>query len=420
MHWKISLLTLLLFSTSSLFAQSPQRTQKFLQKKARPILLSDTTDFSDLKALKRALKNKRIVLLGESTHGAQEMNLLKNRLIRFLHQELDFQVLLLESGIGEIFSLDQRKQELSAHKMRYAGLMGPWQSEEFVPLMAYLKKHPDLALAGFDVQRTGQSFVSLLEQLDQWVTIPGHPSLVEIEHQFSAVRTKLTDRKQKADEALAREKSAVIAALTAAQTEIRQKKNERQLADWTDQSIEFLLRSLQNRIDFIQYFYQFKLDNDYVHRFMARDSVMAENVRWLAEQIYPGKKIIISAHNHHISRFNERDFVMGEKLAEIYGQDLYAIGLFPGSGSFADNSRKEEAMETTGRPDDLQHLILQSGQKNAFLPVPKRPGSGAEWLFQPLTINNTFINIWGDDQMTLADSFDGLIFLREISPSVYR
>lgn len=190
--------------------------------------------------------------------------------------------------------------------------------------------------------------------------------------------------------------------------------------NWSEKELDLIVRSLHNRIDFIRMYFQFKQDSNYVDRFTARDSVMAENVLWLAEQIYPGQKIIISAHNHHISRFNERDFVMGEKLAGVYGDELYAIGLFPSGGSFANNSRQEEPMETTGTLEDLQYLILQTTADYQFLPIPKKSKPGAAWFFQPITINNTLINIWGDDQMTLAESFDGLIFLREISPAVYR
>jgi erythromycin esterase len=248
----------------------------------------------------------------------------------------------------------------------------------------------------------------------------GYAGLVRTEQLFSRLRGQLTDRKVKESGELKKNIGLLIDSLQMARQVLENQRVHFQAGGWSQNDLRIVDRSLQNRIDFLQIYYQFKLDQNYVQRFAARDSVMAENIIWLADQIYPGEKIIISAHNYHISRFNERDFVMGEKLAEVYGEDLYAIGLFPGTGSFANNSRKAENMETTGKADDLQQIILQSGLENTFLPIPRKPKRDVDWLFQPITVNNTFINIWGDDQLTLADSFDGLILLRKITPAVYR
>lgn len=44
--------------------------------------------FKDLQMLKPLLHDKRIVFLGESSHGVGEFNLAKTRLVQFLHQEM--------------------------------------------------------------------------------------------------------------------------------------------------------------------------------------------------------------------------------------------------------------------------------------------------------------------------------------------
>ena len=420
MYWKTPLFTLcLVFAAVWLTAQSSADIPRFLHKRGAAIQLSDTTDFSDLRKLANALRGKRVVLLGESTHGAREMNLLKNRLIRFLHEELDFKVLLFESGIGEIFGLDQQRATLSADKLRFAGLMGPWQSEAFTSLMAYAKAHPELALAGFDVQRTGASFTAILDAMDRDLSLPDAATLAGTETIFSGIRQQLIDRKVTADEQLEAEQTRAIEALTLARQTILEHTTGLIKKGWDRASVALAARSLQNRIDFIRIYYQFKLDNNYVNRFAARDSVMAENVLWLTREIYPDQKIIISAHNHHIARFNERDFVMGERLAGVFGNHLHAIGLFPGSGSFANNSRATENMESSGAWNDLQHIIGQMREALLWLKIPRKATRKSAWLFEPVTINNTFINIWGDKQLTLADSFDSLFFFREISPAVY-
>ena len=60
-------------------------------------------DFSDLQFLKPLLENKRIVQLGESSHGVAQFNQAKVRLIKFLHQECGFDIIAFESPIFGCF-----------------------------------------------------------------------------------------------------------------------------------------------------------------------------------------------------------------------------------------------------------------------------------------------------------------------------
>jgi erythromycin esterase len=58
-------------------------------------------DFSDLAPLADFVGNRRIVLLGESGHGVAEFNHLKVRLVKYLHEELGFDVVAFESSFYE-------------------------------------------------------------------------------------------------------------------------------------------------------------------------------------------------------------------------------------------------------------------------------------------------------------------------------
>jgi hypothetical protein len=48
------------------------------------------SDFSDLEPLRTQLAGRRLVLLGESSHGSREFNLAKLRLVKFMHQQLGY------------------------------------------------------------------------------------------------------------------------------------------------------------------------------------------------------------------------------------------------------------------------------------------------------------------------------------------
>ena len=61
-----------------------------------PTIAND--DFADLKPLKAAIGNSRIVVLGEQSHGDGATFLAKCRLVKFLHQRMGFDVLAWLGG----------------------------------------------------------------------------------------------------------------------------------------------------------------------------------------------------------------------------------------------------------------------------------------------------------------------------------
>jgi erythromycin esterase len=63
--------------------------------------------FADLQFFKTVLKDRRIVQLGESGHGVAEFNHAKVRLIKFLHQQMGFDVMAFESGLYECYNANK-------------------------------------------------------------------------------------------------------------------------------------------------------------------------------------------------------------------------------------------------------------------------------------------------------------------------
>ena len=55
------------------------------------------TNYSDLAPLKKAIGSSKIVLLGEQEHGDGSTYLAKSRLVKFLHNEMGFNILAFES-----------------------------------------------------------------------------------------------------------------------------------------------------------------------------------------------------------------------------------------------------------------------------------------------------------------------------------
>ena len=119
----------------------------------------DSDDFSDLKFLPNYLQNKKIIQLGESTHGAKEFNKMKVRLIKYLHQELNFNVLAFESSVFACFYAYANKLDEGPTKLMRNSIFGVWYTEEVKELFSYIietqKTKNPLILVGFDIQPSG-------------------------------------------------------------------------------------------------------------------------------------------------------------------------------------------------------------------------------------------------------------------------
>lgn len=119
---------------------------------------SSNDDFKDLQFLKEVLKDNRIVLLGEQSHREGATFEAKVRLIKFLHQELNYEIVSFESGLYDNYKAyeiikDTAYRESSLKNSIY----GIWSdTKEFEPLLKYVhiskNSSKPLRVTGFDSQ----------------------------------------------------------------------------------------------------------------------------------------------------------------------------------------------------------------------------------------------------------------------------
>jgi erythromycin esterase-like protein len=406
---QFAILFLLLLPLACLQGQSlTTDQQKFLDEHAISISSDADARQYSWKGVLESIQDKRIVLIGEFNHGSKEVFQIRNELIRELHNSHDFDVILFESGIGELIYGEYNKDSLTSTQMTY-GLFGPWRTKEFRNLMEFIQAE-HIAIAGFDVQRTGGSFVKLLDE----IAIPtalDSAFLHDLEARFGKLRKELPNRKvnldavQQRTEDLMNQYKSVYVKLQASVLPIPLTKSM------------LILQTLKNRIDYLEYMLAFKVDQNWNKRWAARDSLMADNVSWLADHIYPDQKIIIIGHNYHISRYNEKEEVMGEYLLPRYGDELYAIGIFAASGEYLNNYGKPESMTAPDSSQlDIKHIIAAIANKPVFLPISSiEKTGGSDWLDEPILINDTFIDLSNSNTMILRKSFDGLLLLDQVS-----
>jgi len=377
-----------------------------LREKAVDIEVDSLYENGNWKPLLKQLKNKRIVLLGEFNHGSKEVFVARNELIKYLHKNLGFDVILFESGIGELAPMDIFRKKISSKYMT-VGLFGGWRTQEFVQLMDYVKNE-NISINGFDIQRTGGSFERLLEIVLKQHNIDTTQAQ-KFEQRFTSEKRKLTNKKvsfdsvQNSTTALISDYSKLQKLLTNGQP------------NTTDKKIMLVQKTIENRIAFLSYQLNFKKDGDWNRRWKARDVAMAQNVEWLIETLYANRKVIIIGHNFHIARYNENEEVMGEFLKQKYDAEMYSIGVFARSGSYFDNSGNEKKMSPDANQLGIKHAIGALDGTLNFLDIQNVSKKGFSWLFEKVIVNDTFIDLNGSNEMILSKHFDGLLLFDTIS-----
>jgi erythromycin esterase len=68
--------------------------------------------------------------------------------------------------------------------------------------------------------------------------------------------------------------------------------------------------------------------------YIVRDTYMAENVEWILEQEGPEAKIVLWAHNYHVSVDPVNEWTMGSHLRNRFGDDMIVLGFNFFKGSF--------------------------------------------------------------------------------------
>ena len=374
-------------------------------------------NFEDLKCLKQYLNDRSLVQLGESSHGTKEYSLIKVRLIKFLHEEIGFDVIAFESGFFECFytyeNIDNYTSEQALNNSIYSTV---WGTEGVLELFEYIKQtqsteHP-LILSGFDLHGSGENYdkrsdflydmLSKIDTLyaeevlnfDNYVLTTGlynHNYLISNE---DSIKSKYLEIISFIDQYI--------------DQLINYYPDQEYYPIFIKQSINTTIANVKCRIAF----YEYNKDEAY----FVRDSAMASNISFLKEKLFPDKKIIIWAHNYHIAHDpdhmawynNARN--MGNWLVEKYREELYTIGLYMLRGKTKTEYNGQIIdVELPTTSYSLESILYHVRKKYLFIDVLNHPyNEGNKWMYYTITAKSSG---FADEEMIIKDEYDGIIFI---------
>ncbi len=154
---KILLLALALICCAGLNAQiTPTQNDTLIFK----TINSEQTDFSDLMPLKEIWGNTKYILLGEQSHGEGATFEARVRLIKFLHQEMGFEIVAFESGMYDNYHAFNKVKsgEKTSPNPFNKSILSIWSAtkennELFKYVQSTLRSDNPLQIAGFDFIR---------------------------------------------------------------------------------------------------------------------------------------------------------------------------------------------------------------------------------------------------------------------------
>jgi erythromycin esterase len=382
-------------------------------------------NYSDLQCLKQYLENRTLVQLGESSHYTKEYSQVKIRIIKFLHEQLGFDVIAFESGFFECFYTNENILNFSVTDAIKNSIFSIWGTP-MIDLFTYIKatqstSHP-LTLAGFDCQYTSAYF-----------SISKRPGLLF--DLISKVDIRYANEVRNFDSLTTiKFKSSSFPYSTQYKDSI--KAGYSRLNSFIDQHYDSLIlfypdnpvyplilkQSVSSTLAFLDELL-FYLYNDIFKYYAVRDSAMAANVVFLKEKLYPQKKTIIWAHNYHIAKsgyphaVNPDSKVMGVYLAEKYGSELYTIGLYMLRGTTRDNNGNIIHVPLPVSSNSLEGILYQIRKKYFFVDLLHQSYSeGNKWMYNPVSAKSYG---YANESMVLRNVYDGIIFLDSTSVALY-
>lgn len=413
----------MIFSSLDVYGESD--ITNALKENLIPLKTTESENgFEDLMPLQEILKDKKIVGMGEATHGTAEFFQMKHRVFEFLVEEMGYRAFGIEAQFGgsQVVNDYILHGEGSVDDSLKAMGFWTWNTEEVADMIEWMrqfnlkaKSDDKIRFYGFDMQGIEYSLKYILNYLES----VDPDSLDDYKIGSKLAINKFYQPNKGSVNILNRDIDNIYNEMT--------KNRDTYIKNSSIEEYELILRH-------IEIIYQW-IDNTKDSHFNKRDYYMAENVKWILDyenQHYGNDKIVLWAHNGHVSNGYNQYINMGENLKNFFNEDYYSIGFDFYQGNFV-------AVPYTYFYGMLANFHIESTPEGSFayemmktdIPISfldieneDRDNELTDFLNTKIHVNSIGalypgkrLNISPDNEMALKDTFDGMIFVESTNAS---
>ena len=382
-----------------------------------------------MEPLKAIVSHARVVAMGEATHGTKEFFQFKHRMFEFLVETMGFTVFAIEANWPE--SLAVNDYVVNGQGDPAAALGGlhfwTWNTEEVLDLIRWMRQYNQgpghsekLKFYGFDMQFVGkaaqvvQTYLKAVDPdyaaktastLDLLRKIQSLPDRHEMEKAWSGTDPTITETLERRF----REREQDYVSKTSRQEWHRAWRHALILS----QGVRLFSKARPEEANFRN----------------LRDRYMAENIQWIAADEGPETRMMVWAHNGHVSLGGSTRWKpMGQTLKESLGARLVVFGFAFGHGSFQAIDRTVDSPSegklrtfTIGSPPELSlDATLAATEIPLFvLDMRRAKGRVGRWLRSDHPTRNEGAVFIGPlsmlSRVVPAEKYDALVFVNETS-----
>lgn len=149
----------------------------------------------------------------------------------------------------------------------------------------------------------------------------------------------------------------------------------------------------------------------------SRDSSMSGNLSWILDHATPGAKVVIWAHNLHVSK---RDGWMGQSLAARYANDFVTFGFAFSTGKYRVGLKIHEAIPPPA--GSVEEVLQRTGLPSFMLDLRRIPrdSRATRWATEPRPFRAVG-PVATEDQFfptVVGDEYDALVYFDRTTPTV--
>ena len=373
--------------------------------------LSDN-ESSNLKGLTKIIDSARIIALGEGTHGTNQFFNTKDQIVRFAAEKYKNIVFAMEANMPEAKLVnDYIINGKGVSKAALAGMyFWTWNTQEVLNMIEWMRKYNEsgkgkIEFWGFDLQTPTvamQNVESFIHNYDAEFSDSVSFYYRDISNISSTISN--ADYHDKISYATTWYQSSI----NVLNHLIRDRKKYLQLddsinVDWIIQNARIVEQGAEIHIPGKK----------------SRDEEMALNAEWIISHSPKNVKIVLWAHNFHISKAENS---MGSYLNKEYGDKMINFG-------FAFYSGKYTAVGDTGlgtystslpEPSSVEWTLHKTGIERMILDIRNVSGNtNSSWLNQTLDFRS--IGAMAMDYAfyptVITKNFDVLIYFDKTTPS---